>query len=273
MLHVMGGGQGRGRWYVPVEPPPELARLLACSWTAEPTGMHTLVPDGCIDVLWVSTGHLVVCGPETRAWSFALPTGTTAVGVRLRPGVGPQLLGFDASALVDRRVSLCSLIGDDRALLGQVARASDAADRRAVLESFIDVLADDRGVELSFTDAVIDYLVTESHPTVHAIARHVGLTERQVHRRSQAGFGYGTKTLGRLLRFQRFLALGECEPGRTLTSRALDAGYSDHAHLSRDCRAITSSSPTQFLRQYFPTFPNMSDPFKTEHRLIATMGR
>ena len=159
------------RWYVPVPPPPELARLLACSWTADPTGTHALVPDGCIDVLWVSTGRLVVCGPETRAWSFALPTGTTAVGVRLRPGVGPRLFGFDASSIVDRRISLCSLIDDDRALLAKLAQATAPADEVAVLESFIATMADRRGVDTSFADAVTDYLVTESRPTVRATAR------------------------------------------------------------------------------------------------------
>lgn len=70
------------RWFVPVEPPAELAGVLACSWTATPSGRHRLVPDGCLDLLWTSRGEIWLCGPETTAWQFELPPGTTAVGVR-----------------------------------------------------------------------------------------------------------------------------------------------------------------------------------------------
>ncbi len=54
-----------------------------------------------------------------------------------------------------------------------------------------------------------------------------------------AAFGYGPKTLDRVLRLQRFLALG---PGRTeppgWPELAADAGYADQAHLGHDCRAL-----------------------------------
>ena len=82
--------------------------------------------------------------------------------------------------------------------------------------------------------------------------------------------------LGRQLRFQRFLAVREQASDattRSLAELAAAAGYADQAHLSRDCRTLTGLTVRRFLDQWFPTFPDMSDPFKTAAPLVATMGR
>ena len=81
--------------------------------------------------------------------------------------------------------------------------------------------------------------------------------------------------LARLSRLQRFLAIsstGRCAGGATpLGQLAVDAGYCDQAHLTRECRPISGLTPVQLLRQYAPTFPDMSDPFKTSERFDISM--
>ncbi len=58
-----------------------------------------------------------------------------------------------------------------------------------------------------------------------------------------------------------------------LASLASAAGYADHAHLIRDCRAITGMAPGRFLATYFPTFPDMSDPYKTAGPFAVMMAQ
>jgi hypothetical protein len=62
------------------------------------------------------------------------------------------------------------------------------------------------------------------------------------------------KVLQRTLRFQGFLALAQA--GATASGRrgadgmaglAIDAGYADQAHLSRECLRLTGVTPTQLL--------------------------
>ncbi len=67
-----------------------------------------------------------------------------------------------------------------------------------------------------------------------AIAREVGLSARQLQRRSAAAFGYGTKTLQRILRLQRALAL--VRTGARAADSAARVGYADQAHLARDVK-------------------------------------
>ncbi|MGH3762128.1 helix-turn-helix domain-containing protein, partial [Actinophytocola sp.] len=80
---------------------------------------------------------------------------------------------------------------------------------------------------------------------VGAMADAIGLTERQLHRRCLAAFGYGAKVLARVLRFEHAIRLAR--GGTELADVAYRAGYADQAHLSREVRALAGVSPTEFL--------------------------
>jgi AraC-like DNA-binding protein len=81
--------------------------------------------------------------------------------------------------------------------------------------------------------------------TVGAIAAGSYLSERQLHRRCRDAFGYGPKTLARILRMNR--ALDAARAGRSLVEVAAAVGYADQAHLSRDVRALTGVPPSTLL--------------------------
>jgi transcriptional regulator GlxA family with amidase domain len=80
---------------------------------------------------------------------------------------------------------------------------------------------------------------------VAALGPLVGLGERQLRRRFRAGVGYGPKTLARVLRFQRLLALlRDDRPGRPgLAEVAVMAGYADQAHMTAECVRLAGRSP------------------------------
>src|SRR5262249_61107857 len=66
-------------------PPPDLAPLLACTWTSVASGGRIL-PDGCVDVVWDGT-ELVIAGPATIALDSPA-VGTDGFGLRVRRGGG-----------------------------------------------------------------------------------------------------------------------------------------------------------------------------------------
>ncbi|MDV9193596.1 helix-turn-helix domain-containing protein, partial [Streptomyces sp. SR27] len=75
---------------------------------------------------------------------------------------------------------------------------------------------------------------------VEETAGAVGLGARQLHRRSLDAFGYGPKTLARVLRLQRALAL--VRDGVPYAEAALRAGCADQAHLARETRALAGTT-------------------------------
>ncbi|MEW2636310.1 helix-turn-helix domain-containing protein [Streptomyces sp. NPDC048389] len=217
------------------ESPSRVPGAVVWTRTAGPGVTRPVLPDGCMDLLW-SQGRLLVAGPDTRAHP---PGGAAAwTGVRFAPGTAPALLGLPAHELRDRRVELADLWGaaTARRLAERLGAAADAA---AALEA----IALERTVPPDpLTSAVVRHL--DAGGTVAAAADAAGLSTRQLHRRSLDAFGYGPKTLARILRLQRALAL--VRRGVPYGDAALAAGCADQAHLAREMRALAGST----LRSY-----------------------
>ncbi len=64
----------------------------------------------------------------------------------------------------------------------------------------------------------------------------MSLSDRQLHRRCLRAFGYGPKTLARILRMRR--ALDSARAGTPPADVAVETGYADQAHLSRGIKAL-----------------------------------
>jgi AraC-like DNA-binding protein len=239
------------RTYAEHAPAADLAGRLRCSWTAVTGGPGRVLPDGCLDVIWLG-GELVVAGPDTAAVRTALPLGTQAAAVRFRPGAAPAVLGLPAFELKDRRVPLAELWPDGALLERRVSAAAGPAARVAVLEEAVrGRLADAPPVD-PVARAVLAGLVRGSDAVsspVATVAEEVGLSERQLHRRCLAAFGYGAKTLDRVLRLQRVLALARSprRPPGGLAALAAAAGYADQAHLAHECQALAGQTPRALL--------------------------
>ncbi|WP_405868078.1 MULTISPECIES: DUF6597 domain-containing transcriptional factor [unclassified Streptomyces] len=205
----------------------------AVVWTNTPSeaGVGRVLPDGCMDLLW-HQGRLLVAGPDTRAYVTEGPPGVW-VGVRFYPGTAPALLGVPAHELRDRRVTLAELrpAAEVRRL---TAHMNAAAEPAGALEELALRLA----AETEPPDPLLRHLVAaldEGRP-VAATADELGLGARQLHRRSLTAFGYGPKTLARVLRLQR--ALGLARDGVPFAETAARAGFADQAHLARDVREL-----------------------------------
>jgi len=260
-------------WYWTFPAPEDLDTWLVCSWEARPEGTTMLTPDGCSDLLCTSSGHLLLCGPEHRSWRFTLPADITAVGIRFRAGQVRALFDLDVSTITDRQIPIGSVIGTEAA--NDLVACSDGSisleQRRAdLLDWFRGWSA---GCKADATaDTIVDLLIHSPRASQRQLAADLGMSPRTLHRRAVERFGYGTATLARLLRFQRLVALAlTAEVGTSLGDLAARAGYADHAHLVRDCRDISDQPPAAFLAEHFPTFPDLSDPYKTGRPYSATI--
>ncbi|MFD3326475.1 helix-turn-helix domain-containing protein [Streptomyces sp. NPDC058701] len=199
-----------------------------------------VLPDGCMDLLWAD-GRLLVAGTDTRPHPAGEVPGGAFAGIRFAPGTAPALLGVPAHVLRDRRVDLAELwpAREVRRLAGLVGSYGDPcaglealAARRAAGAGPPDPLAAEVAARIRAGEAVA------------AIAAAVGLGERQLHRRSLDAFGYGPRTLGRVLRLRRALALARSGTGYAEVAHA--TGYADQAHLAREVRALAGTTLTAY---------------------------
>jgi len=192
------------------EPAPRSTGLV-CSWTAALPGdagpyLQRVVPDGCVDLIWHGPdGEIRVAGPDTGPMPAIMRPGDSMVAVRFGPGAAPPVLGVPADAVRDGRPPLRDLWGGsaDR-LADAMAAAGTDEERRAVLLAAVTERAGAARPADPLVPAVVAGLARGS---VRQVSDRLGLGERQLRRRSLAAFGYGPKTLQRVLRFQRALRL------------------------------------------------------------------
>ena len=199
----------------------------AVRWrTVGTAGTALILPDGCMDVIVVD-GAQIVAGPDAVAARVPRSDGARFDGLRFPPGMLPQLLGVSAGELVGRRVDLADVLPH--------RRIPRSADPEVIAAALLDGVDPDRRI-----GAVASRL--REGRTVGAIAAETGLGGRALHRLALRSFGYGPKTLARILRFQR--AVGPIRAGGALADVAAASGYADQAHLSREVRALTGLAPT-----------------------------
>lgn len=196
-----------------------------------------VLPDGCMDLLWCE-GRLLVAGPDTRAHVPGAAPGTRYAGIRFAPGAGPAVLGVPAHEVRDSRVALDGIwSGAEVRLLAE--RIGEAAAPAAALEAV--ALAREPAPD-PLIRAVADRI--EAGWSVAATAADAGLGVRRLHRRCLDAFGYGPKTLARILRLQRALDL--VRRGVPYAEAALAAGCADQAHLAREMRALAGMTLTDY---------------------------
>lgn len=200
-----------------------------------------VVPDGCIDLEWID-GALRIAGPDRAPKIERLAAGATVVGFRFRPAAAAAWLGLPASETVDRRIPLEAFWGADARCVAETAgEARDIGARVRAIESALTRRAPSIPAHRPDMHAAFELLATGAPPgkaLIPWLAGELALSERTLRRRFDAAFGYGPKTLDRILRFQRFLKLlrGACN-GST-AGLAMEAGYADQAHLGRESRRL-----------------------------------
>ena len=157
----------------------------------------------CRTHAWTSSGtdgRLVVAGPATGPVLATVPAGAAAVGVRFRVGAAGAALALPAAGAARRHRAARSRVGTrrraDRRPRGDRAARRGAQARHARARSRRPDRAPRRarrGRARSRARRPPD--------------RAAGIGDRQLRRRFAEAVGYGPKTLQRVLRFQRFLAL------------------------------------------------------------------
>ncbi|MGH9272095.1 MAG: DUF6597 domain-containing transcriptional factor, partial [Ilumatobacteraceae bacterium] len=165
-------------------------------WQGRSPVAPRVLPDGCTDLIWTGDG-LLVAGPDTVAHTSPVMPGRLLVALRFGPGVGPAVFAVPMAELRDQRVDLGQLAPAPvvRRIGDRLAEVTDRGDPGDVLEQEVRrFMAPPAPITLAIAD-----LLAHGRP-VAAVADTVGLSARQLQRRSLEAFGYGPKLLARILR-------------------------------------------------------------------------
>lgn len=237
--------------YAEYPPPGDLSAWVACFWritgcaTHGAPFQHRVLPDGCADVIFdlVCGGSIDLVGPMTVAQVVDLIGVVDVLGVRLRPGAIAAFAGVRADELLDAVVPISLGVSADELV--------EAADFPAQLRLVTGALRSRVAAVLN-PDPLVRHALgrwarsdSPDFPSVTVLTRDVGLSERAFERRFVANVGLTPVSYRRLARLRTVLRL-HSQGGRGWAAIAATTGFSDQAHLVRDCRAFTGLTPTEW---------------------------
>jgi AraC-like DNA-binding protein len=197
-------------------------------------------------VAW--TGALVH-GPQSSYYiGGPKPPGAVA-GVSFRPGCAGAVLGVATSELADRHVSLDSLWGKRaRELQEQLLEGRGSAAVFQVLERYLCA----RIQAPLLMHPAVAHAVTSSwlSARVSDIQRQAGYSPRHFIALFSASVGLTPKHYYRIQRFNEVARRLAAANGVPLADLAIDVGYSDQAHLTREFREFAGIPPTRYQGRF-----------------------
>lgn len=203
---------------------------------------HRMLPvAGAALVIDVDGHGAVVTGPRSRAatadqrWGRGVTVGLTPAGVR-------AVLGMPMGELAEATVPF-----DEPGLVERLAAAAVRGDRFAILDGWMQrkVREARHGIDLRIA-AAWKQLQRPNSPGVEAVAARVGVRRRLLEQGFRRDVGIPPGTVARIARFQRStgMLVGDLALGRV----AVECGYADQSHLTREVRAMSGCTPAELRR-------------------------
>jgi AraC-like DNA-binding protein len=243
--------------YVERPPLPRLAKVVRTVWiqrTGPAAYVQRHLPTGGVEIHFPIGGQPQLVGPLTGPAIEVIRPHTTIVGVRFQPGTAP-VLPTTLDDLVDQRLNLAELWGASAGLLAEAAAQAGTPERALMLLQAHLVREFRTAVRADpLVGAAVQALMPWHPVNIRTLAGRLAVSASQLRRRCLHAVGVSPKALQRTLRFQGFLALAQAgalasgkRDANGMTGLAVDAGYADQAHLSRECVRLTGLTPGQLL--------------------------
>lgn len=242
-------------------PPPIIADSIKAIWCARGTKQEfdapePIVPDGCVEIIFnlgdrfinAETGTLqprdLLAGQMTRP-VIALPTGDVdLIGVRFKTGRAGAALRTPMWELQDQLIAASDVVGgldrlaDELRDLPQPERLEHLG--RALAERLDET---DGGTMHSVDEALSMIDAARGSIAIEKVATRVGITRRHLERQFREFVGLGAKHVARIARIHSALGLLHRQPALSGAEIAAACGYSDQAHLIRECQELAGQTP------------------------------
>ncbi|MEU8223154.1 helix-turn-helix domain-containing protein [Kribbella sp. NPDC048915] len=241
------------------------------AYTGDPPALHRGLPsqfltlvvtlDDPLGIAWpgrpVEKYDAGLGGLHSTAVHIGQTPSRAGVQLALTPAAARSLLGLPPGELVSTVVGLDAVLGRPARELTEQLREAPSWERR--FDLLEDLLLRRWAAATSPRDARPELgwawqrLLTSSGAIgVQELADEVGWSRRHLTDRFTAEYGLAPKVAARVLRFERAIAGLRRQPSVRLADLAVQCGYADQAHLTREFQAIAGCTPRTWLTEEFP---------------------
>ena len=195
----------------------------------------------------IADARPVIAGPAQRYATVPADSNTGFLGIRFRPGWGAACLGLSAHGL--RNSAL--IRAEAKAALGALAvpllHAASLEELQCRLIGTVQSLTGRQTTSPQHARVIHAVHLLESsggRQSVIALADGIGASVRTLHRDFTSIVGLPVKSFASIMRFQRAMRLLHARPSTALAALAIECGYSDQAHMTREFRFLGGFTPS-----------------------------
>lgn len=216
-----------------------------------------ILPDGRCDIIFryniqsTDTPTPVVTGPATQPYVVKYDVGDSWLGMRLCPSSGVALW---QSKIINAANNV--LRGPEaRILLPELSALNHRSLTQTKLEQVLATIPLPK-VDPRLTRALDALHLSGGRMRIEKLAKFARCSTRQLNRMFRCNVGLTAKTYAQLVQFHRALKLVRSE-NFLITDAAFEAGYSDHAHLTRAFKRYGGFAPSNIPQELsLPTLPS-----------------
>ncbi len=250
------------------QPHPNLRDSVRCYWSlsslhTSATEQHWFYPESVVRLVFYSgeaymddaAGQLkplepvYALGLRDAATSMVSKGMTHALGVELYPWGALRLLDLQRGSLNVFERDLGQRCRSLAKSIEQLLKAGDLLEALELLEAWLLGLAGNAPQEPT-TAIEAATLLYASHGSgkITEIAETLQISVRQLERGFASDIGLPPKALARVIRFERAYHQLLHAPPQNLSQLALDLGYADQAHLTREFQDFALTTPAAFAK-------------------------
>ncbi len=236
-------------------PHPALAARIARHWTVRwdlrgrPSFTQEILPHPCVNVAFQDARGGVfgmVSGRDARTLGGV----GAAFGTKFRPGAFAAYSPLPAVDVLGQTITLADGFGPDGARLEREVVGLSEADHYEAIERFLLDRLPDTDPTFELVSAVVDEMLRcPPNARIDVLAAAHGVSVRSLQRAFRALVGVGPKWVlqrHRMHEGAERIATGEVED---LTALALDLGFFDLAHFTRQFTAAMGEAPGRYARR------------------------
>lgn len=220
--------------------------------------VQTLLPETTLTLVLRQSGDAslngerlpiaIVSGLQERARNVRHGANSSVIVVRFTDVGAPAILHERVDLLYAKTAPLDGLIPRPsiERVQNRIADAHSIAGQFAAVEDFLsERIRPDNGAPAQIQAAA--KMIHESGGTtrIRSLARRVAMSQSALERHFRIATGATPKMFSRLARLQRVCHLWDS--GKSLTTIAFEAGYTDQPHMVRDFHLFTGMSPQQYF--------------------------
>ncbi|MBK8148742.1 MAG: AraC family transcriptional regulator [Acidobacteria bacterium] len=248
-------------FYREAVPSPDVAHIIFSFWefqTGEFDGVfqHEVFPDGCVSLFFRKSPQpglsgLAFSGLYLKVITAPVLQNEVFWGMRIAPAACGSVVSADPCLFLENRI-----IDPDfspiltAGLEAMLAECTNFGEAIAVFEErirSIGLAPETIDVVVAAAAAVIEDCGGEVK--IGDLARHIGISPRQLERRFKAASGLTPKQFARTRRL-RAASVHIVEQGSaSWAERAAATGFSDQSHLAREFASVTKRTPNSYARK------------------------